>query len=63
MRQNIEDKVDAAGYDTNSIITFENIVNAASSQVNMMDIMVSTWTVLLMHATSCIFILLCYYPL
>jgi len=30
LMQDIEDKVAAAGYDSNCIITFENIVNAAS---------------------------------
>ena len=30
LRQDIEDKVAAAGYDSNYIITFENIVNAVS---------------------------------
>jgi len=30
LKQDIEDKVAAAGYDCNCIITFENIVNAAS---------------------------------
>jgi len=30
LRQDIEDKVTAAGYDSNCIITFENIVNASS---------------------------------
>jgi len=30
LRQNMADKVAAAGYDSNCIITFENIVNAAS---------------------------------
>jgi len=64
LRQDIEDKVAVAGYDSNCILTFENIVNTASKlKPGKHDghvYLVSTQTMLLMHATSYIFILLCF---